>query len=335
MKKLVFLCALIIFGVQSHAQLVRGPIGVPAPGVLNGVYVPATVPTKKVIQYEHVREADVTWSKRVWSVIDLRQKFNHPLFYPMDEVQEGMWNKNLNVWSMWTIIRYHVLHGDLTVYSPFNPEWETWTDGDSFKYPVTPSKAGGNYFNDSLFREDVFIYLGTEVVDPFAPPLKSMVDPTEDSVIYNPITQVWEAVYPAADTSWFLSQDIVQYKIKEDWFFDKERSQMDRRIIGIAPVVHQKDVNGNVTGLRELFWLYFPECRYVFQNFFLKNRHNDAQWMSLDDLFWKRMFQSYIVKESNLYNRNVDSYKAGVDALLESEAIKAQINNFEHDLWMF
>ena len=57
--------------------------------------------------------------------------------------------------------------------------------------------------------------------------------------------------------------------------------------------------------------------------------------MSFDDLFWKRMLQSYIVKSSNLYDREIDSYKAGVDALLESERIKEQIFIFEHDLWNF
>ena len=32
------------------------------------------------------------------------------------------------------------------------------------------------------------------------------------------------------------SQGIVAYNIKEDWFFDKERSILDKRIIAIAPV---------------------------------------------------------------------------------------------------
>lgn len=110
---------------------------------------------------------------------------------------------------------------------------------------------------------------------------------------------------------------------------------MDVRIIGIAPVVYNIDETGAVSGLKELFWLYFPECRYVFQNFFVQNKDNDAQRMSFDDLFWKRMFQSYVIKSSNLYDREIDSYKAGVDALLEAERIKEEIFTFEHDLWNF
>ena len=338
MKRLVFSLVMLGVGVsfgQIREQRIRGPISTPAPGVVDGVYEQDHIPDKKVVPYEYVREADVTWSKRVWSVIDLREKFNHPLYYPLDDIQLGMWQKNTSRWSLWTIIRYHIITGDLTAYSPFNPNWQAWNDGDMFKYPITPTLAGGNYENDKQFREDVFIYLGTELRDPFAPPLKSWAYPEEDSLIQDPVTGMWEAVYPPADTVWFKSSDIVQYKLKEDWFFDKERSVLDRRIIGIAPVIYMKDGNGNISGFRELFWLYFPECRYVFQNFFVQNRNNDAQRMSFDDLFWKRMFHSTIEKETNLYDREIDSYKAGVDALLESERIKEKIFNFEHDLWSF
>ena len=133
----------------------------------------------------------------------------------------------------------------------------------------------------------------------------------------------------------FLISTNIYLSSSKSFIFDKERSKTERRVIGIAPIVYERDVNGNITGLRELFWLYFPECRYVFQNYFLANRHNDAQRMSLDDLFWKRMFQSYIVKESNIYGREIDSYKSGQDALLESEKIENRLNNIEADLWEY
>ena len=57
--------------------------------------------------------------------------------------------------------------------------------------------------------------------------------------------------------------------------------------------------------------------------------------MSFDDLFWKRMFQSYVEKESNIYDRDIASYRSGVNALLESEKMKEKIFTFEHDLWSF
>lgn len=47
------------------------------------------------------------------------------------------------------------------------------------------------------------------------------------------------------------------------------------------------------------------------------------------------MFGSYIIKESNVYDRYISSYTTGIDALLESERIKNDIFIFEHDLWEY
>jgi hypothetical protein len=47
------------------------------------------------------------------------------------------------------------------------------------------------------------------------------------------------------------------------------------------------------------------------------------------------MFSSYIVKESNVYDRSIQSYARGVDALLESERIKEELFTVEHDLWHY
>ena len=108
---------------------------------------------------------------------------------------------------------------------------------------------------------------------------------------------------------------------------------MDVRIIGISPVVYYKGPAGDIQATKNLFWLYFPECRYVFQNFFVYNERNDAQRMSFDDLFWKRDFGSYIHKESNVFDRKVAPTWKGLDALLESERIKGEMFQLEHDLW--
>ncbi|MFT7156087.1 MAG: gliding motility associated protein GldN, partial [Parvicella sp.] len=131
----------------------------------------------------------------------------------------------------------------------------------------------------------------------------------------------------------YITAEIIKYEIKEDWFFDKQRSVLDVRIIGISPVVYYKNANGDIAAEKNLFWLYFPECRYVFQNFFVYNERNDAQRMSFDDLFWKRDFSSIIHKESNIFNRKVAPIWVGLDALLESERIKGEMFQLEHDIW--
>ena len=296
-------------------------------GIIDGVYIQTNIPTKKLIQYEYVREADVIWSKRVWRTIDLREKINHSLYYPLDYFDsERNWVKNSSRWSLWTIIRTGILSGNLTVYSPYNPLKYTVRDGDEFKYPILPV-PGKNYYTDKQYREELLFYLGE---------LGAESDvPLKDIYGYDSVNEFDEYVYPPRDTSYYTSKDIQQYRLKEDWFLDKERSIMDVRIIGIAPVIYKKDPNGLITGKEELFWLYFPECRYVFNNYFVYNEHNDARWMSFDDLFWKRRFASTIDKQSNVYDRDVEKYRVGVDALLESQKITEDIRNIEHDIWSF
>jgi gliding motility associated protien GldN len=131
------------------------------------------------------------------------------------------------------------------------------------------------------------------------------------------------------------SADIHQYWIKEDWFFDKQRSVMEVRIIGICPLTLKKSETGEVIGSKPLFWIYFPEARPYLARAAVFNKWNDAERMNFDELFEKRMFSSHVYKESNVYDRDIAEYKQGLDALLESEQVKENIFLFESDLWHY
>ncbi len=338
MKRLILLSSLFcssILSVGAQGEINGGPVNVPYEGVVDGVYIAEHVPTKRMIPYEFVREADVTWSKRVWRVIDMREKINHPMYLPFDfHTPSGQYVRNTSRWSLWTIMRHHIINGDLKVFSPYNPYQEDMKDGDAFKYPIV-AEPGKNYYTDSLFRDKVFFYLGKIGAQSDIPLTDENGDPIEITLPDGTIT----FKYPPADTIWVDSDKIVQYRIKEDWFFDKERSVLDTRILGIAPVVYRTEVSPSgqttITGMEEKFWLYFPHCRYIFNNYFVYNEQNDAQWMSFDDLFWKRQFNSTIYRESSVFDRSIDSYRSGVDALMESEKITEEIRTFEHDVWNF
>jgi gliding motility associated protien GldN len=277
--------------------------------VNDGVYTTGNVATKRVMQYTELREADVIWSKRIWRTIDLRERQNHPLYFPIEPLSDRR--------SLWDVIKYGALEeGSLTVYEPTdmygNPD-------DQFRTPIIP--ANGNY-GDTVFREKLNQFFYESSVEPLLN--------EEGEEQYDDITGV------RLDTTFLterFSDEIIEYRIKEDVFFDKERGIQERRIIGIAPVMYSKDANGDIRGKKTLFWLYFPECRYVFQNFVAYNPQNDAQRMSFDDLFWKNRYSSYITKESNSRNANINQLWDGVDALLESERIKKEIFMNEHDLW--
>lgn len=131
---------------------------------------------------------------------------------------------------------------------------------------------------------------------------------------------------------------VIAYRLKEEWFFDKARSVLDVRIIGIAPVIYDEDENGNIresAKKKAVCWIYFPEARMALVNANCYNRGNDTDRLTFDDVFMKRIFSSTIIKQSNVYDRNIADYKTGIDALLESDRIKNEIINTEHDLWEY
>ncbi|PID88331.1 MAG: gliding motility protein GldN [Bacteroidia bacterium] len=133
--------------------------------------------------------------------------------------------------------------------------------------------------------------------------------------------------------------EVKEMLIKEMWFFDKQRSVMEGRIIGMCPirVYHRDDdVEQLDTKYTILFWIYYPEARNIFASQAVYTPQNQSQEISFDDYLVQRRFEGYVFKESNVYdNRSIEEYTSGLDALLESEKIKDEIFSFEHDLWEF
>jgi len=258
--------------------------------VLDGAYIKEHTKTKRVVPYTHIREADVMWARRVWRTIDLREKVNHPLYFPTEPINDRK--------SLFDVIRQGLLvDGSITAYDP------------------------GALLTDDEFKK---AYLATELKELFT---RMDTQYTEDLTTGD----MMMVVQPIN----LESRDIKMYKVKEDWIFDKQRSTLDIRIIGIAPMKEVKGEDGEVRGYAPLFWLYYPECRYVFANWDAFNRENDAERRSFEDIFWKRQFSSYITKWSNVYDRQINDYKTGLDGLLEGEEIKQALFEFEHDLWNF
>lgn len=127
-----------------------------------------------------------------------------------------------------------------------------------------------------------------------------------------------------------------KFRIQEVWIIDEETSTMYPRIMGVAPVRDVYDQNtGEFRGEQDMFWIYYPDARQMLANNFAFNPDNDAVRMSWEDIFEMRLFSSYITKQSNVYDRPIESYATGIDAVLESERIKMEIFKKEHELWSF
>ena len=133
-------------------------------------------------------------------------------------------------------------------------------------------------------------------------------------------------------------EEIKQFMIKEEWYFDKQNSRLQVRIIGICPIQEffRDDVEDSPLQRRKVFWIYYPEARELLSANEVFNPYNDSRRMSFDDLLIKRYFNSYIVQESNVYNnRLISQYLSGKNAMLESKRIEDKIFNFEQDLWEY
>ncbi len=132
----------------------------------------------------------------------------------------------------------------------------------------------------------------------------------------------------------FNPDSIIKFRIKEDWIFDRQRSMFEPRIVGIAPLVKITRA-GQDLGEQPAFWIYFPEARQVFVTKEVVSRSNDATGLSYDDIFMKRIFASYVVKESNPDDLRIKDYAKGIDKLWESERVKKELLDYEHDLWSY
>ncbi|HRH01992.1 MAG: gliding motility protein GldN [Bacteroidetes bacterium] len=281
MKKLKLIAVfffVVMFSLVSKAQT----------NVLDGVYVKEHTPERKVIPYTYLREADVQWAKRIWRTIDLREKKNHPLYFPTEPIN--------NRKSLSQVILDAILNdGTITAYDGFD---------DEFKKPLSKAEISAKIAPKS----------DTTYVD----------DPE------NPGNLI-----PKVVLTEFKPSSIKKYRIKEDWFFDKQRSVMDVRIIGLCALEDKLNDDGSFKALSPMFWIYYPEARYVFANAEVFNRNNDSERRTLEDIIWKRDFSSFVYKEANVYDRDISEYKSGMDALLEAEKIKENIFNYEHDMWEY
>jgi len=283
MKKLVAYLGVVFFllvlaGKQSEAQIV------------NGAFKRNDIIQKKPMPLPSPREADVFWSKKIWRIIDLREKMNLPLYYPTVEMEGRM--------NLISLILNGIENGQLT---PYDASLD-----DDFKVPMSFEQVKSSFGAEAT----------TET--------KKNFDTGEDELI----TIQGE----------IRSNDIKQYLIKEEWYFDKQNSTLNVRIIGICPIrefVRPGDTSGQVQR-QKLFWIYYPEARPLLATNLVLNPYNAAQQITFDDLFIKRSFNSYVVRYENVYNnRDISAYLNGKEAMLESKRIEDEIFNYEQDLWEY
>lgn len=132
---------------------------------------------------------------------------------------------------------------------------------------------------------------------------------------------------------------IYQFKIKEEWIFDKESSRMFVRIMGIAPMMRLRTSSGIDLGEDiTLFWVYYPDMRAALSKYEVYNGKNYGGRMTWEELFENRQFSSRIVKSTidNPFDREFKDYiKDPLFRLLEGENVKQKIFDYEQSLWAY
>lgn len=138
----------------------------------------------------------------------------------------------------------------------------------------------------------------------------------------------------------FSSEEIMQLKLKEVWYIDKTTSRQHVRMIGIAlcrdyykEIGDDREFMGTIT----LFWVPFQAMSV--RNMLIQNEayyeDNIAHLPTWSHIFDSRMYESFITRETNRYNRTISSYLSGLDAMLESERIELELLNISEDMWEY
>ena len=263
------------------------------------------------INYVYQRNADVMYYHTIWRTIDLREKMNHPLYFPQEV--RGTWRSLAQVIFDAVDIK--------------NPDNENAMRIYSDEYCTLP-----------MSREDVKACLVN---------IKHMeqVDP-----------ETFEVIGDLEYEEEFTSAQVLLYRIKEIWFFDKKRSVLEVRILELEPMIEyeregdgrepnpeemqdqdDEDV-GPLKSKKRIGYILYDELRPYLAQQEVFNQKNNAARLSLDDLLtWKREFSSFIYQEQNVYNdRQIDEYITNArDQRIESDRITDKIRSFEHDLWEF
>lgn len=284
----------VAFLLLGLAMVAVAPQRLKAQDILTEVYTREHIPNKAPVPYAYIREADVMWAKDIYRMIDLRQRQNLPLLYPVKPINDR--------YNLVQLILWGIDNEGIRAFSSVDTRNE-------FTIPLDRNQI------DEVFDA------GTQTIK--VPDINTGM--VKDTVIQNERK----------------TDEVKQIMIKEKWFFDKNHSVMNVRIVGICPIrIYNKvDDQGLPTEaiLKEkTFWVYFPEIRPLLARHEIFNNGNDAQRISFDDYFMQRRFDSYIFAESNVYeNRPITTYAVGMDAMLEAERIKTWLLETEHDLWEY
>jgi len=257
----------------------------------------------KPMPYGYVNDRDVLMGKTIWEFIDIDERINFPLYYPIDTNFVGKERR-----SLFDVLVKNIKSGKITeVYRDdyFNTKKTVKDMESSFTY-IDTIPAGIDEYNN--FIDDY--KSGKKVLD------AQFINKKELDCSY-----------------------ISGYKIKGYWYFDKRQGELKYRLIALCPVTPEaKEAGNDNADVIDLFWVYFPAVRDILHESMAFNDKNSAMPITFDHLLNSRRFNGEIYKEENVYgDREIQQYMKdnSQNQLLESERVKEKIRSFESDMWNY
>ena len=258
----------------------------------------------KPLPYGYVHDRDILMGKRIWEVIDLDERVNFPLYFPV----EGDVMTSPDRRPLYNVLINGIKEGKITeVYdSSYFTTKKTLKEIESSLFTVDTTDVGLEQMNEDLdaYRK------GTKKID------AEYIRKTEIEA-YN----------------------VDAYKIVGYWYFDKRQGELKYRLLGICPVVPDVyEMDNPNPEMVELFWVYFPSTRDILHEAKAFNNRNSAMPFSFDHLLNARRFSGMIYLEENVYgDRKIADYmkENAQMQLLESDRVKEKIRDFEQDMWNY
>jgi gliding motility associated protien GldN len=264
----------------------------------------------KPLPYGFVGDRDILWQRTIWESIDLDERVNFPLYYPVDTNYVGKERR-----SLYHVLTAAAMSGEITLYgdSYFNESRE-FGDVESTLKSQKITNAGINILNDNgVIPEEGVL-------------------PLDIDTTYN-IPGFDEYI----ETRTIGADDVKEYRIRGLWYFDTRQSELRYRLLGICPVTPDVNFPDDPTGV-ELFWIYYPDARELLHKSKSFNTLNSARPISFDHILNSRRFNALIYKMDNVQgDREIARYipDNSMMQLLESDRLKEIVRNFEIDMWNY
>ena len=296
-KVLIYVLAILGYCTTINAQSIIDADEQRNP---NDFYERGNVIGKKAMPYPSLRKSDVVWDRVIWREVDFNEKFNQFFFFPVNNETSTQGRI-----SLVNLIMRGVRNGEIPVYE-----------------------------DDDMLRElDMAEAMKMLVGDPYTKRVEALDEngqPIYDEEIDDYVMK------DSLITRSFDSTSVMKIRLKEKWYIDKQDSRQKVRIVGLAFQYLKETLTGG-QALEWSFWIPMDDMRVrqVFVNANAYDENNDVVERSYDDIFVQRYFDSYIIRESNVYNRSISDYLTGEDAIIESQKIEDKIFDLESDMWEY